>query len=681
MRKAAPTEALAPEPQTPVADPSVAAVGPVTETTPDTTAPASTAPASTAPATASAAATPPMTAKPGVRRSPAAKKPVAAKATAVPVAAPAAEKKPAKRTRAAKPPLSEAPVHGDPLAAQVASPVPSSSQAETATSDRESAVPIESPSPIVAQVEPDVRPQEPAPAASTAPVVTPQLPQAVPATDRLSILIVTSEMHPFATTGGLAEVVAALPRALAASGHDVTIVLPQYRGVDATGASETALSFSMGARPMSLSVRERMLENGVRLALVDAPDLFDRDGLYGDANGDYPDNAWRFAVFSRAALEYARAKGIRPSIIHVHDWPSGLVPVYQKMLFSTDPIVGGVPVVFTIHNLAFQGLFPASTVEAIGLGWEVLDLQAMEYWGQVSYLKAGINFSETITTVSPTYASEITSPELGFGFDGILRRRALALVGILNGIDTERWNPAADAYVPTTFTADDLSGKQAAKRALLEAAGLASDARAMARPVIGLLSRLTDQKGFDLIAAAADELMSLDASWVMLGSGDHRHEELWRTLAARNSGRVAATIGFDERLAHLIHAGSDLFLMPSRFEPCGLNQMYSLRYGTLPIVRSTGGLKDTVEDAGRAGSGTGFVFGQYTPGALVDAIRRALTAYRNADLWRGMQRRAMQQDHSWDASAREYVKVYRALTAEALERSSAPAVSAAPTDR
>ncbi|MEO7788254.1 MAG: glycogen synthase GlgA [Vicinamibacterales bacterium] len=497
----------------------------------------------------------------------------------------------------------------------------------------------------------------------------------------MSILVVTSEAHPFASTGGLAEVAAALPQALAASGHDVTIVLPRYRGVDVAGTAAIRLSFRMGAATLSISVLERTLENGVRLALVEAPDLFDREELYGDANGDYADNAWRFAVFSRAALEYARATGVRPSIIHAHDWQAGLVPVYQKMLFSPDPVVGGVPVVFTIHNLAFQGLFPAGTVDAIGLGWDVLDVQAMEYWGQVSYLKAGINFSEAVTTVSPSYASEITSPELGFGFDGILRRRAAALVGILNGIDTERWNPAADDYVPATFTADDLSGKQAAKKALLEATGLATDARAMARPIIGLVSRLTDQKGFDLMAAAADELMSLDASWVLLGSGEGRYEELWRSLAARNSGRVSATIGFDERLNHLIEAGADMFLMPSRFEPCGLNQMYSLRYGTLPIVRATGGLRDTVEDAGQGGTGTGFVFTQYTPGALVDAIRRALAAYRSPDLWRGIQRRAMRQDHSWDASAREYVKVYRALLAGALERSSASAVSVAPTDR
>ncbi len=333
--------------------------------------------------------------------------------------------------------------------------------------------------------------------------------------------------------------------------------------------------------------------------------------------------------------------------------------------------------VFTIHNLAFQGLFPAATVEAIGLDWNVMDIQAMEYWGQASYLKAGINFSERITTVSPTYATEITGPELGFGFDGILRRRADDLVGIVNGIDTTRWSPEQDEFVPAAFTADDLAGKKAAKLALLDAAGLTVDEAALARPLVGLVSRLTGQKGFDLIAASVDELMELDASWVLLGSGEERYEELWRSLAERHPGRVSVTIGFEERLTHLIEAGADMFLMPSRFEPCGLNQLYSLRYGTLPIVRATGGLKDTVEDARSNGAGTGFTFSNYTPDALVSTMRRALSAFAAPDAWRAMQVRAMQQDHSWDASAREYVKVYRALTGEPPAGAPDPAVGAA----
>jgi starch synthase len=478
--------------------------------------------------------------------------------------------------------------------------------------------------------------------------------------------MIAPEAHPFASTGGLAEVAAGLPQALSALGHSVTLVLPRYRGIDTTGDVETPLAFNVAHQDIAVSVFERRLADGLTLALVDAPELFDREGLYGNGAGDYPDNAWRFAVFSRAALEFVRARQVRPGLIHAHDWQAGLVPVYQKMLFSPDPVVGGVPVVFTIHNLAFQGNFPAATLASIGLDATVMDINALEYWGQISYLKGGINFSEGITTVSPTYATEILEPELGFGFDGILRRRADDLVGILNGIDTNRWNPAADQFVPASFTAEDMAGKAVAKTALLAAAGIDGNSRAETRPLIGLVSRLTDQKGFDLVAAAADELMSLDASWVLMGSGEPRYEDLWRALAARHPGRVAARIGFDETLAHLIEAGSDLFLMPSRFEPCGLNQLYSQRYGTLPVVRATGGLKDTVEDAAAGVGGTGFTFTQYTPGALVAAVRRALAAFENPDAWQAMQRRAMKRDHSWDASAREYVKVYRALTAAAL---------------
>jgi starch synthase len=282
----------------------------------------------------------------------------------------------------------------------------------------------------------------------------------------------------------------------------------------------------------------------------------------------------------------------------------------------------------------------------------------MEYWGQISYLKGGVNFSEKITTVSPTYAREILTPPYGFGMDGVLRRRAEDLLGILNGIDTTRWNPEADEFVPARFGSTDLSGKREARRALLSALGL-SGVRDD-QPVIGLISRLTDQKGFDLIAAASGELMSLDAGWAVLASGEPHYENLLRMMAARHPDRVSATIGFDEGLAHLIEAGADMFLMPSRFEPCGLNQLYSLRYGTVPIVRATGGLQDTVIDATDA-AGNGFKFSDYSPGALVAAIRRALVAFQDQAGWQRLQQAGMSRDSSWDVSAREYVKVYRGL--------------------
>ncbi len=497
--------------------------------------------------------------------------------------------------------------------------------------------------------------------AATSTATAPDISMSIAVVDALSVLMVTPEAHPFAKTGGLAEVSASLTDALGKLGHAVTLVMPRYRGVAVDGAERLQTRLRMGDRLQPVMYHERRLSDRVTLVLVDVPEFFDRDGLYGTSDGDYVDNALRYAVFSRAALEYPRLREQRPSVIHAHDWQSGLVPVYQKMQLSSDPYVGGVPAIFTIHNLAFQGVFPTAALAAIGLGLDVLDVQGLEFWGNISYLKGGINFSEKITTVSPGYAREIVQPELGFGFEGVLARRSADLVGILNGIDTSRWTPMADPFVRASFSADDLGGKRDAKRALLSVAGLPSDEAALGRPLIGLVSRLTDQKGFDLIGASLTELMSLDAAWVMLGSGERRYEEEWRALAARYPERVSTTIGFDEQLAHHIEAGADMFLMPSRFEPCGLNQLYSLRYGTVPIVRATGGLNDTVEDVAAGESGTGFKFRDYTPEALVSTVRRALSAFRDPAGWAAIEQRGMRQDHSWDASAAEYVKLYRAM--------------------
>jgi starch synthase len=488
----------------------------------------------------------------------------------------------------------------------------------------------------------------------------------------LDILMITPEARPFAKTGGLADVAGALPQALARLGHHVTVVLPRYRGTDTAGFASQSADVPFGAQTYPVVFVEAREKGDNRLfsqkkgtagsvttVLVDAPDLFDRDGLYGDAAGDFADNGFRFAVLSRAALEYARLRGRRPSVVHGHDWQAGLAAVYLKTVLAGDPIVGGVRSVFTIHNLAFHGLFPLNLIRWIGLPESLARPSGIEFYGQASALKGGIVFSDAITTVSPTYAKEITTPQFGFGFEGIVASRSDDLVGILNGIDTETWNPEADAYLPSHFSAGDLKGKSKVKAALLEYAALSGNRTSLSRPLIGLVSRLTDQKGFDLIAAAADQLMAFDATWVMLGSGDARYERFWRQLAERYPERVAARIGFDETLAHLIEAGADLFLMPSRFEPCGLNQMYSLRYGTLPIVRATGGLRDTVVDVDEQPSrGTGFMFREASADALVATVNRALTLYKNTRRWKAIQRRAMAEDHSWDVSAREYVKVY-----------------------
>jgi starch synthase len=484
----------------------------------------------------------------------------------------------------------------------------------------------------------------------------------------LNILMVASEAHPYAHTGGLAEVVAALPEALGRLGHRVTLIIPRYRGVEVAGAHAERTAMRLGAHIVDVTFYTGITRAGVTPVFVDVPELFDRDGLYGSDGRDFPDNAWRFAVFSRAALEYARRRGERPTIIHAHDWQTGMVPVFQKMQFSNDPVIGGVPVIFTVHNLAFQGVFSSATLPDVGLGWEVMDVQALEYWGQISYVKGGINFSERLTTVSPSYAREILTPEHGCGLDGALRRRADELTGIVNAIDTARWNPEHDDLVGASFTANDLSGKGKAKQILLETVGLPVDAAALARPVIGLISRLTNQKGLDLLAAATSELMSLDATWVMLGSGDHEYEALWRALEARHPDRVSTTIGFEERLAHRIEAGADMFLMPSRYEPCGLNQLYSHRYGTLPIVHATGGLEDTVRDVTERDP-NGFKFREFTPAGLLDVLQRALQLFRNPNEWKKMQQAGMNDDYSWDVSAREYVKVYEEAARAAAMRS------------
>jgi starch synthase len=468
--------------------------------------------------------------------------------------------------------------------------------------------------------------------------------------------MVGSEALPFAKTGGLADVLGALPKALIRLGHTVDLVIPRYRGI-AAGPASSSIRVALGGQidDAEISVLEA---DGLRTILIGHQAYFDREYLYGVADRDYPDNPERFAFFCQAALDWALSTGRRYDAVHAHDWQAGLVPV----LLSRAELVRSLPrtpTVFTIHNLAYQGVFDASWLPRLGLGWDLMRVDAMEYWGRISYLKAGIVFSDIVTTVSPTYAQEIQTPELGFGFDGILRQKSRALVGILNGIDYDQWDPDGDVNLPEPYNASKLKGKGTAKRRLLESYGLPAKAKDRSRPLIGMISRMVDQKGLDLIAALVDELPKLGAGFVVLGTGDRRYEEMWRGLAAKHPTVIAARIGFDERLAHLIEGGSDIFLMPSRFEPCGLNQMYSLRYGTIPVVRATGGLNDTVHDVDpETCRGTGFRFVEYTPAALLGAIRRALAAFGNRPLWRRIQKAGMRQDFSWDASAQEYVDVY-----------------------
>jgi len=494
----------------------------------------------------------------------------------------------------------------------------------------------------------------------------------------MRILTVASEAVPFAKTGGLADVIGALPVALARLGHDVDVVMPRYRGITA-GEESGRVTVRLGGQvadarvwiardrvPAGFAARDEQVlaagQGAVRTIFIDYPQYYDRDFLYGTAGQDYQDNPERFAFLAAAALEWAAAVPERFDVVHGHDWQAGLVPMLLRMGRARARL-SATPAVFTIHNLAYQGVFDASWLPRLGFGWDLMRIDALEYWGRISYLKSGLMFSDLITTVSPRYSREIQTSEFGFGFDGILRYRSSDVVGILNGIDYDQWDPARDPHVPEPYDARNLSGKVAAKRALLARFGLAVDAAALERPLVGLISRLVDQKGFDLLAEIADELVGLDASFVLLGTGERRYEDLWLALAARHPDRVAAKIGFDEPLAHLIEAGADLFLMPSRFEPCGLNQMYSLRYGTVPLVRAVGGLGDTVRNYNpRTGEGTGFSFDDYSAQALLNTLVWALGIYRDRAVWERIQRAGMRQDFSWDASARQYVKVYARAT-------------------
>ena len=487
-------------------------------------------------------------------------------------------------------------------------------------------------------------------------------------TKPLRILMVASEAQPFSKTGGLADVASALPKALGRLGHDVTLITPRYRGI-ADGPVVARVSVEVAAHRFHADLIEAPLGPNARVLLLDCPELFDRAGIYYDAAGDYADNAVRFAYLSAAAIDWALQQEAPFDIVHSHDWQAGLAPLYSRALAGPGmgtvrkaPAVRKVPTVFTIHNLAYQGVFEKGWVPRLGLRWEDFTVDGFEFFDRLSFMKAGINFADAITTVSPTYAEEIQRPEYGHGFDGVIRARREALVGILNGIDHDEWNPAADPLLPAPFDAEHLEGKLASKRALLETFGFTVTEALLARPVIGMVSRMVDQKGLDLIAAAAGDLASLDATFTIVGTGEPRYQDMWRSLSRAQPDRISAFIGFDERRAHLVEGGADIFLMPSRFEPCGLNQMYSLRYGTVPVVRAVGGLVDTVRPyQPKNGRGNGFLFSDYHPAAMLGALEAALAAFPNKKIWTRLQKNGMRADFSWDRSAGEYVKMYQRL--------------------
>ncbi len=486
------------------------------------------------------------------------------------------------------------------------------------------------------------------------------------ATAPLRILFATPEVAPWVKTGGLGDVSAALPAALAEAGLDVRVLLPAYPALVAAFPARTVLAQveRPGGELLPATISRVPLQPRLELLLVECPAYYERHGgPYQDRSGhDWPDNALRFGLLCRLAALLASSEtplDWRPDVLHCNDWQAALAPAYLR--YRHEPVAATIT---TIHNLAFQGLFPMARLHALDLPVAAMAIDGVEFHGKISFLKAGLQHSDRLTTVSPTYAREICEPAHGFGLDGLLRhrrdRRSGDLVGILNGIDTREWDPATDRSIAARYSARSLALKQLNRAALGERLGLALQADT---PLLGMISRITSQKGADLVIEAAPELLARGARLAVLGSGDAGLEARWRALAGKHPDRIAAQIGFDEALAHLIEAGADMFLMPSRFEPCGLNQMYSLAYGTPPVVRATGGLADTVVDCTPRtladGSANGFSFGPPTAEAMLAAIDRAIEAWRDHDTWRRLQRSGMAHDWGWGAAARQYVDLYR----------------------
>lgn len=479
----------------------------------------------------------------------------------------------------------------------------------------------------------------------------------MPSEQPLKILILAAEIVPFVKVGGLADVAGALPKALQALGHDVRLAMPRYRQVDTERFHLTtvpdAIVVNMNKFRVPVSLCQGTIGHDIPVYMMDAPRFFDRENVYG-----YTDDGERFILFCRAALEAMRALNWSPDIIHCNDWHTGIVPNWMHTIYRDDAFYGNVATAYTIHNLAYQGIFGYRILEVAGVASTgFLYPQIAELANVVDIMGRGILFADAITTVSERYAQEILTPTFGEKLDHLLRSRRERLFGILNGIDYEEWNPASDHYIDVPFDADSLEKRAENKRVLQERAHLPVRQDV---PLLAMISRLTDQKGFDLLAQIAEPLFAQGVQFVVLGIGDQHYHEMFQNLAARYPEQVAIFLTFNADLARRIYSGSDMFLMPSRFEPCGLGQMIAMRYGSVPVVRSVGGLADTVQEYDpRSGEGNGFTFTNYDPWELFASIVRALELYRVSDIWRKLQQRAMAADYSWHASATRYVEIYR----------------------
>ena len=470
----------------------------------------------------------------------------------------------------------------------------------------------------------------------------------------MHIAFAASECVPFVKTGGLADVIGALPPELVRQGHTVTVYLPLFRAVAPHLGKRRVLVPSITIPFLGynrfVSVVDGGKRDGVQFAFVDCPELFDREALYGTSGGDYPDNWERFALFSRAVLEASKQIGV-PDIFHAHDWQAAMLPVYLRTIYAQDPALERAATVFTVHNAGYQGWFPAQTTERLLLPWEVYRMDRLEQYDTFNFLKGGLVYSDALTTVSRKYAEEIQTAEFGYSLEGVFRSRAADLHGILNGVDYDHWDPLHDRFIAAHYGPGNLEGKGECRRDLLHAFGVPDTPDTT--PILGIVSRFATQKGFDLLAEIADRLAERELLLVALGTGEPYYENLLRSLAERFPQRFAVRVQYDNTLAHKIEAGADMFLMPSRYEPCGLNQIYSLRYGTVPVVRATGGLDDTVEETPDPGDGTGFKFHGYAADDFLYAIDRAIACYRDKPAWNAIMQNGMRKNYSWVRPAAE----------------------------
>lgn len=482
----------------------------------------------------------------------------------------------------------------------------------------------------------------------------------------MRILVASSEVFPYSKTGGLADMVGALAKYLAEAGQQVVVITPLYRGIrEKVGHFDegpVSLSLPLGRDEVRAALWSTAPAEGLTVKFVDHPEFYDRRFLYGEGGHDYPDNAERFILLAKCVAHWARHGGWKPQLVHVHDWPAGLVPLFIAHQKWREGWTHPPRTCCTIHNLAYQGLFPAWKYGLTNLPWEYFNPKGVEFYGQMNCLKAGLVYSDVVTTVSPRYAREITTPEFGCGLDGLLRERQSSLYGILNGVDYTEWKTTGNPFLKHPYSADNLAAKTASKLDLQAEMKLPHHDRV---PLFGTVSRLVDQKGMDILLGALEEMLGANLQFVLLGSGEARYEKAFLDLAARHPEKVAVRIGYDHGLSHRIEAGSDFYAMPSQFEPCGLNQMYSLRYGTIPIVRQTGGLDDSVispaEDPENA---DGIKFSEYSAGALARAFRKALVLYEHREVLDHFRQNAMEKDFSWTRTAAAYLDLFRSAVGQ-----------------